>query len=497
MESVRRKSLSPDGNQLIARANQKSIPLLWDRYESQLPLDGFAANGLTCHECLNGPCRINPFGDEPRQGICGADRPQVVLNSIFQSVKKGVLDSIQQLGLSAAMEKVSEAMILPNPHFADKNYLKISVRNLLKLGKIQYQLSEQAAKIISQKINPPSSQSYLDLNKGANVFLERGASISLVDTLLQAFQKQKTDLRLLVGEGSEHLRKWGAYVISLGHPELLLLTGGIDAFVTHGMGREPYLVDLAGQLGIEVFRAGIEPGRMPVLATSIARKAWQAFQMRLKSGEDPRPLLLRLPGERNTNKLFKKAKKVEALLKAKKLKGAVILIREGNAKQTFFERTGTIIEKLLKEDVLVFVGGGLFACQPILENLLKPETGKNLRDLLEELQESSPLFGLGSAYELSRVIEFLSSLDGRRGLRGSRILVSFPEINHWSSIALSFGFLSWGIPVQIGTPLPFWGSPELTEVFLKELKKISGAEFLIAPSLPGPEEQAEELLRKL
>ena len=39
MEIVRRKSLGPDGNQLIARANQKSIPLLWDRYESQLPLD--------------------------------------------------------------------------------------------------------------------------------------------------------------------------------------------------------------------------------------------------------------------------------------------------------------------------------------------------------------------------------------------------------------------------------------------------------------------------
>ena len=64
-----------------------------------------------------------------------------------------------------------------------------------------------------------------------------------------------------------------------------------------GMGREPYLVDLAGQLGIEVFRTGIEPGRMPVLATSIARKTWQAFQMRLKSGEDSRRLLLQLPEE--------------------------------------------------------------------------------------------------------------------------------------------------------------------------------------------------------
>jgi len=496
MENVRRKTLSSVGDQLITRAYEKNIPLIWERYESQLPLDGFAENGLACHDCLNGPCRINPFGDEPRQGICGADRQQIVLNSIFQAVKKGVLESIQQLGLSGSLEKVHEAVILPNPHFADKTYLKNSLVNLLALGKIQYQIAAQAVKIIPRKINPLSSPSYLDLGKGANVFLERGASLSLVKNLLQAFQKEKAELRLLVGEGSEHLRKWGAYVASLGHPELLLLTGGIDAAVTHGMGREPYLVDLAEQLGIEVFKTGIERGRMPASAALIARKAWQAYQRRLKNGEEPIPNLLQLPREENTDKLLKKAKRVEALLQAKKLKGVVIMLGEGNVKQTFFQRTATIIEKLLKEDVLVFIGGGLFACQPILENFLEPEIGRNLRELLEELQESSPVFGFGSIYELPRVINFLSSLDGRKGLNGLRLLASFPEIHYFSSISLSFSLLSLGIPVQIGTRLPFWGSPELTEVFGKELKKICRAEFLIAPTLAGPEEQAREILRQ-
>jgi len=496
MESVRRKSLGPDGNQLIARANQKSIPLLWDRYESQLPLDGFAANGLTCHDCLYGPCRINPFGDKPTQGICGADRQQVVLQSIFQAVRTGVLESARELSFPAAREKAWEGLTLPDPHFADKSYLTLSLMNLLKLGNVQYQIAALASKAFpnkkkGQRHPPPQS---LDLRTGANIFLEGGAPITLVERLLQGFRKEKSELRLLAGEGSEHLRRWGVWVVSLGHPELMLLTGGIDALVMHNQGREPFLANLAEQLGIKVFRAGTDSAGMAALT---ARKALEAFQSRVKRGADPFPPILQLPGEENTNKLLGQAKKVGALLKSKKLRGAAILLGEFNVKQTFFERTRTIIQKLLKEDVLVFIGGGLFASQPILESLIEPGIGKKLKAFLEELNESSPLFGFGSTYELPGVIEFLSSLDPRKGLKGIRTVAVFPEMHRWASVSWAFGLLSLGIPVQIGTRLPFWGSPELAEVLVKKLKGICRAEFLVAPSLAGPEEQAEEILHLL
>jgi len=499
MESVRRKSLFSAGNQLISRAYERGIPLLWERYEAQLPLDGFAESGLTCHDCLYGPCRINPFGEEPLQGICGADRQQIALQFIFRAAKKGVLESAHQLPFPGSGDKAREALTLTNPHFSDKAYLQNSLTNMLKLGSVQYELFELAWKVIQRRSagqNRPSPKS-IDLRAGANIFLEGGASTSLVESLLESFRKEKTDLHLLVGEGSEYLRKWGACVASLGHPELMLLTGGIDALVMHGNGMGSYLVNLAERLGIEVFRTGVESAGTGSLGRSVSKKALEAYRSRVKRGADPFPPSLQLAGEENTNQLQEKAKKVGALLKVRKLRGVAILIGDFNVKQTFFERTSKIIQKLLKEDVLVFLGGGLFACQPILENLIESKMGKKLAGLLEELNKSTPLFGFGSACELPGVIEFLSSLDSRKGLRGIRTVAVFPEVHRWSYLSAAFGLLSLGIPVQIGTRLPFWGSPELTDVFFKELKSTCGTEFLVAPSLASAEEQSEEILRRL
>jgi len=55
-------------------------------------------------------------------------------------------------------------------------------------------------------------------------------------------------------------------------------------------------------------------------------------------------------------------------------------------------------------------------------------------------------------------------------------------------------FLSLGFTVQIGTRLPFWGSPSLTEILLKEWPKISGGKLLTSPNPPDVQVQAREIL---
>ncbi|HPD15717.1 MAG TPA: anaerobic carbon-monoxide dehydrogenase catalytic subunit [Planctomycetota bacterium] len=61
----------------------------WDRYESQLPQCGFGRSGLCCRHCNMGPCQVNPFGGEPRTGVCGADADTIVARGFLRTIAAG------------------------------------------------------------------------------------------------------------------------------------------------------------------------------------------------------------------------------------------------------------------------------------------------------------------------------------------------------------------------------------------------------------------------
>jgi carbon-monoxide dehydrogenase catalytic subunit len=92
-ERIHKKSALPDASGLLTAAHELGAELLWERYEQQLPLCAFTSNGLNCRKCFQGPCRINPFGDEPSRGVCGADRDQIAMENLFQATLEGVLES--------------------------------------------------------------------------------------------------------------------------------------------------------------------------------------------------------------------------------------------------------------------------------------------------------------------------------------------------------------------------------------------------------------------
>jgi carbon-monoxide dehydrogenase catalytic subunit len=58
---------------LIGKACEDGVDLSWDRFDKQQPQCGFGLMGLCCRHCSMGPCNINPFGDEPKTGVCGAN----------------------------------------------------------------------------------------------------------------------------------------------------------------------------------------------------------------------------------------------------------------------------------------------------------------------------------------------------------------------------------------------------------------------------------------
>jgi carbon-monoxide dehydrogenase catalytic subunit len=75
--------------QMFKRAQEEQIPNVWDRYEAMQPQCGFGTLGLCCRNCSMGPCRIDPFGDGPKMGICGADADTIAARNIARMIAGG------------------------------------------------------------------------------------------------------------------------------------------------------------------------------------------------------------------------------------------------------------------------------------------------------------------------------------------------------------------------------------------------------------------------
>ncbi len=82
---------STDKAVLEVLANHKGgkVETVWDRYEAQQPQCGFGELGVCCRHCMQGPCRIDPFGEGPTRGICGADADTIVARGVARAVAGG------------------------------------------------------------------------------------------------------------------------------------------------------------------------------------------------------------------------------------------------------------------------------------------------------------------------------------------------------------------------------------------------------------------------
>jgi carbon-monoxide dehydrogenase catalytic subunit len=84
-----KKSLDKATLQMIDVAREQNIPLAWDRYQKQLPQCGFGELGLCCRHCMQGPCRIDPLGNGPTEGVCGASADTMVARGLARAVAAG------------------------------------------------------------------------------------------------------------------------------------------------------------------------------------------------------------------------------------------------------------------------------------------------------------------------------------------------------------------------------------------------------------------------
>ena len=80
------RSADPVSQRQIELACRKGLQIAWDRYDAMQPQCGFGTLGLCCTVCNMGPCRIDPFGNGPQRGICGATADTIAARNLAQKI---------------------------------------------------------------------------------------------------------------------------------------------------------------------------------------------------------------------------------------------------------------------------------------------------------------------------------------------------------------------------------------------------------------------------
>ena len=106
-------TITKDGRLLLAKAEKDQVETVWERHRAQQPQCGYCDLGLSCRICVMGPCRVDPFGEGPQKGVCGADADIIVARNLCRMVAAGAAShSDHGRDLVEVLEGVSEGTAL-------------------------------------------------------------------------------------------------------------------------------------------------------------------------------------------------------------------------------------------------------------------------------------------------------------------------------------------------------------------------------------------------
>ncbi|HEX7513721.1 MAG TPA: carbon monoxide dehydrogenase, partial [Candidatus Methylomirabilis sp.] len=80
---------NPGDIELTRKAADDNVELVTDRLRKMMPECGFGELGTCCVMCYMGPCRIDPFGQGTRTGVCGATPDVIVARNFLRSATGG------------------------------------------------------------------------------------------------------------------------------------------------------------------------------------------------------------------------------------------------------------------------------------------------------------------------------------------------------------------------------------------------------------------------
>ncbi|MGD0281419.1 MAG: anaerobic carbon-monoxide dehydrogenase catalytic subunit [Dissulfurispiraceae bacterium] len=89
MSEYEKLSICKDAQLTLRKAHEDGVETVWDRFKKQEPQCGYCELGVSCRICVMGPCRIDPFGEGPQYGVCGADADIIVARNLARMIAAG------------------------------------------------------------------------------------------------------------------------------------------------------------------------------------------------------------------------------------------------------------------------------------------------------------------------------------------------------------------------------------------------------------------------
>lgn len=560
MEFIQKKTADRAIEYFLPKGAEEGISLVWDRYEGQLPECGFCEAGLSCRDCLQGPCISHPFRDSNKLGVCGKDKDVLASQTLLRLVIRGTMAALDQL---SDFVRGIESNNIKLKNRAKTAQLLKEYRNLLQNGAVA--ITKDFPKPMVQRweengIAPEGIA--MDIFR-ASQKLEGGIS-GFGEILLWAFKvsilsgmarrlwgdlkksvfgntspvemeinlgilKKETPNLLLYGSLSPVLKqkiaeaaeKRKVYVAGVCtdpclppytfppvtnyvSQEIPLMTGAVDLIVAADQFVNPSLSHLAAHYETPIISVGALNGErdLETLAKEIVDQAKKSFDFRRKVPRDiPEVKESAVMGFSSEDLDLRKM--VEGLSKGK-IKGIAILLGSNNVKFTQDRELATIAQEFLKNDFLCLSEGeasiGLAKYGFLNPNKRDIELGKGLSDLLPSLGGDLPsIIDLGSS-ENGGVTEFLLKLTraAKREIKDVPLLACFAEANRSTEVAEALWMVAMGISTYFWPSLPVAGSTKTMEALSDLCQEEFGAKlYVLTDKKMEPRIKADLMIKAL
>ena len=529
MEFIQKKTADASVEHFLPKAAENEISLVWDRYEGQLPECGFCETGLSCRDCLQGPCISHPFRDSNKAGICGKERDGLAAQSLLRLVLKGTMTYLDRI--SDLAKAVESKQIKPKNKTKTDQMLK-EVQSLFQGGGPG--LRKALPKPLIQRwqelgIAPEGIAG--DLFKASQKL--EGGMTDVEETLLRSFKssllacmahwlygrlkrsvfgeptptrietnlgvlKRETPNLLMVGYFSPVLKRKIAevaqkdgvrvsvvcsdpllppfhfpVVTNYGSQEIPCLTGAVDLIVGGDQWVNPSLERVAKEFEISVLSTeGLKSEKNP------ARFARQIVDEAKKSYEFRRNIPRDIPDGTEVAMMGFSAesihpKKILAAIQKGQIRGIVVFSGSNNVKYTQDQEITLFAQEFLKNDILCIAKGEAsvtLAKHGFLNpSLRETYCGKDLASVLSSLGEETPsVLDLGGGEDGSLIDFFLDMTKlAKNDLKALPIVACYPEANRSSEVAEAMWTVAMGVPTYFWPALPVTGSPKI-------IKSLSG-----------------------
>jgi anaerobic carbon-monoxide dehydrogenase catalytic subunit len=518
MEFIQKKTADQAVEHFLFKAVDQEISLPWDRFEGQLPECGFCESGLSCRDCLQGPCISHPFRSQSKVGVCGKDKDILAVQSLLRLVLKGTMGNLDQV--NDFIEAVSTGQVEPQNKALAEEIIKDIIAllhngNAEALKSLPQAVTDKwaAAGVTPQGIAQDVIKATQKVEGGITGVEEtllwtiKAALMGCIAKALTGKLKgavfgdavptpvtvnmgvlEKDGINILIygpvspvlkakvaaKAGEKNIKVMGVctdpllppYIFSAvtnyGSQEIPFMTGAVDLVVAADQYVNPSLEGIAKDWKVKIVPVnGLKKtDDLDAFADEIIKQAEEAHNIRRDVPRD-------IPADKETAMLGYSAETVDAkkiadAVNSGKIKGIVIFSGSNNVKYAQDTEFKVIVEEFLAKDILC-ISDGEASIALAKYGFLNPEKeiacSDGLKSVLATLGDKMPAVIDWSA------ADFLQALAGAEGKALSQYPIGayFAEANRSAEVAKAVTMVAMGVSVYFWPILPITGSTKATD----------------------------------